>query len=97
MPRLIIDVGDGLPPVGFSLDADDLLRLAAFVCECREWKARTTTARGALQAAHELCTVALPQFNWGASVLNAEGITLLNEVPGKIYAALKGLEHPDDK
>lgn len=44
---------------------------------------------GALQRADKLCTEALPRFNWGASALDANAITLLNEVPGEIQAALK--------
>jgi hypothetical protein len=49
-------------------------------------------AREALEAAAELFRVALPQFNWGASALSCDAIMLLNEVPGKVAAALAKLE-----
>lgn len=39
--------------------------------------------------ARDLCRIALPQFNWGASALGAEAIQLLNEVPGEIELALR--------
>jgi hypothetical protein len=42
----------------------------------------------ALEAMKQLIDVALPCFNWGASALSAEAITLLNEVPGKVDDAL---------
>lgn len=42
----------------------------------------------ALGCALQLCQEALPKFNWGASALDANAIQLLNEVPGKIAAAL---------
>lgn len=42
----------------------------------------------ALEAADILCKQALPEFDWGNSALSAESITLLNEVPGKISAAI---------
>lgn len=34
---------------------------------------------------------ALSQFNWGASALTADGIKELNELPGKIRAALAAI------
>ncbi len=43
----------------------------------------------ALERADRLCREALPRFNWGASALDANAITLLNEVPNEIRAALK--------
>jgi hypothetical protein len=42
----------------------------------------------ALKAAQRLIKEALPKFNWGASCLDANAITLLNEVPLGIEAAL---------
>lgn len=49
---------------------------------------RVDALSAALRRAEELCTRALPQFNWGASALSGEAIALLNEVPGEIHAAL---------
>lgn len=49
--------------------------------------------RCALEAADDLCRTALPQFNYGASALNADAIRLLNEAPGKIKAALTSLNN----
>jgi hypothetical protein len=43
----------------------------------------------ALLAAKRMCEQALPKFNWGASFLDAHSITLLNETPAIIDAALK--------
>lgn len=42
----------------------------------------------ALEKADELCRVALPQFNWGASALDGNAIFILNEAPGIIRSAL---------
>jgi phosphatidylserine/phosphatidylglycerophosphate/cardiolipin synthase-like enzyme len=42
----------------------------------------------ALKAAKELIDVALPCFNWGQSLLSADAIRLLNEVPIKVSKAL---------
>jgi hypothetical protein len=42
----------------------------------------------ALAKADELCRVALPQFNWGASALDGKAIFILNEAPGIIRRAL---------
>lgn len=44
--------------------------------------------RAAAVRAKQLFDEALPKFNWGASCLDANAITLLNEVPGEIAAAL---------
>jgi hypothetical protein len=42
----------------------------------------------ALRACERLFDEALPKFNWGASALDANAITLLNVVPAKVRAAL---------
>lgn len=42
----------------------------------------------ALNAVKQMCEVALPQFNWGASFLQSDGVKLLNEAP---QAATKAL------
>lgn len=42
----------------------------------------------ALLAAKKMIDEALPKFNWGASFLDANAITLLNETPIKINAAI---------
>lgn len=57
--------------------------------------ADNTRLREVVEASQKLIDVALPCFNWGKSALSAEAITLLNEVPGKVAAALahKGNEH----
>lgn len=47
----------------------------------------------ALVAAQRLFTYALPKFNWGASALDAEAITLLNTVPKQVNDAIASLEH----
>jgi hypothetical protein len=48
--------------------------------------------RVTLLRAQQLCRLALPKFNWGASALDARAIALLNEVPGEIDRTLKTLE-----
>lgn len=45
-----------------------------------------------LRDCQRLFTEALPKFNWGASALDANAITLLNEVPGKVAKALASLK-----
>lgn len=45
-------------------------------------------ALAVLARVEQMCTVALPQFNWGASALSAEAIQLLNQVPGEVREAL---------
>lgn len=42
----------------------------------------------ALQAAKKLFDEALPKFNWGASALDANAVTLLNTVPSRVAAAI---------
>lgn len=42
----------------------------------------------ALKRAERLIKEALPKFNWGASALDANAISLLNDVPGEVRAAL---------
>lgn len=48
-----------------------------------------TTRLDALLACQRLFKEALPQFNWGASALDADAIRLLNETPAKVAAALR--------
>ncbi len=42
----------------------------------------------ALATAVTLVRKALPQFDWGASALDAEAIQILNEFPAKVAAAI---------
>ena len=42
----------------------------------------------ALESSRELFEKALPKFNWESSFLNAEAITLLNDVPIEVAKAL---------
>ncbi len=44
----------------------------------------------ALVLADEMCRIALPCFNWGASALTAEAIDLLNRAPIAIRKAVHG-------
>lgn len=46
----------------------------------------------ALKAARKLFDEALPKFNWGASFLDANAISLLNSVPAKVQAAITRAE-----
>lgn len=46
----------------------------------------------ALRAAQTLFLVALPKFNWGASCLDAQAISLLNSVPGQVKQAIDEAE-----
>ncbi len=46
----------------------------------------------AVSIAHRLCREALPKFNWGASALDSNAITLLNRAPSVIEDALIELE-----
>ena len=46
----------------------------------------------ALRAAQKLFDEALPKFNWGASFLDANAITLLNTVPAQVRAAINNAE-----
>ncbi len=50
---------------------------------------RNAELERALQQAQRLFAEALPKFNWGASCLDANAISLLNEVPGIVAKALK--------
>ena len=42
----------------------------------------------ALRLAHRMNTEALPKFNWGASFLDANAISLLNETPSAVRKVL---------
>ncbi len=53
-----------------------------------ELVARITELTSALVGAQKMIAEAHPKFNWGASFLDANAITLLNEVPLAIGAAL---------
>jgi hypothetical protein len=46
----------------------------------------------ALRSADRLIKKVLPKFNWGESALDANAISLLNEVPAKVTTALKRAE-----
>ena len=46
----------------------------------------------ALKAAERLFKEAHPKFNWGASFLHANAISLLNEVPLQVRAAIEKAE-----
>ncbi len=46
----------------------------------------------ALKAAERLFKEAHPKFNWGASFLDADAITLLNTVPAQVRAAINNAE-----
>jgi hypothetical protein len=48
-------------------------------------------ALAALGQTREMIDKALPEFNWGASALSADGIRLLNETPGVVNAAIASL------
>lgn len=47
----------------------------------------------ALKAVERLFKEAHPKFNWGASFLDANAITLLNEVPLQVRKAIERAEH----
>ena len=47
----------------------------------------------ALKAAERLFREAHPKFNWRASFLDAQAITLLNEVPLQVRAAIERAEN----
>jgi hypothetical protein len=44
---------------------------------------------GALEQCQRLIDEALPKFNWGASALDANAISLLNDVPIAVHLALR--------
>ena len=46
----------------------------------------------ALRAVERLFKEAHPKFNWGASCLDANAITLLNEVPLRVRSAIERAE-----
>lgn len=46
----------------------------------------------ALKAAKRLFEEAHPKFNWGASFLDADAISLLNDVPIQVQAAIDRAE-----
>lgn len=68
---------------------EDIATLRKLIAEL---KAQPGQALEALKAAQRLHKEALPKFNWGASALDGNAITLLNEVPGQVSAAIKVLE-----
>lgn len=47
----------------------------------------------ALKEAEKLIDVALSKFNWGASFLDAEAISILNETPIKIRHIIQKFEN----
>lgn len=51
-------------------------------------EAERKAMKGTLERCQALFRKALPQFNWGASALDAETIRLLNEVPGEVDRVL---------
>jgi len=51
-----------------------------------------TEALVVLYRVRRLIDEALPKFNWGHSALDANAITLLNEVPGEVRRAIAKLE-----
>jgi hypothetical protein len=50
---------------------------------------RIEKLEGVLKRANAMCVHALPQFNWGASALDATAIRFLNEVPAEIAEVLR--------
>lgn len=48
--------------------------------------------KNVLKRVQEMCTYALPKFNWGASFLDAKAIALLNEVPSEVSRVIKQIE-----
>jgi len=50
---------------------------------------------GALEMALRLCEEALPKFNWAASALDANAVTLLNEAPGRIRSVVANARRED--
>lgn len=58
---------------------------------------RVAELESVLGRVNRLIGEALPKFNWGASALGANAITLLNEVPGEVRAALASKESAPDE
>lgn len=57
---------------------------------------RLIAIREGLEAAEKLIKEALPKFNWGASALDGNAISILNDTPGKIKKALEALGEFND-
>jgi len=87
----LIDRGSASDPGKIWADAlkEDIASLRGLIAKL---KAAPNQALEALEAAARLHREALPKFNWGASALDGNAITLLNEVPGQVAAAIKTLK-----
>ena len=77
------DRSDGRGNLALIAAAPDLHRIAT------EQTAEIARLRAALQLTKRLIYEALPKFDWGKSALDANAISLLNEVPAAVNAALK--------
>ena len=62
--------------------------------QCKKFELQNQELLAALKLAEKLCKEALPKFNWGASALDANAISILNNVPAAISAAIKNAEKP---
>jgi len=66
----------------------------ALLEQCKKFELQNQELLAALKLAEKLCKEALPKFNWSASALDANAISLLNNVPIAISAAIKNAEKP---
>lgn len=67
--------------------AENTLPLS-LLADLRDAIAAEERTRYTLGMAQRLCAEALPKFNWGASALDANAISLLNTVPHLINVAV---------
>ena len=74
--------------VGGMVKTADLAAVLLQADRVAELKARVAELESALAKADELCRVALPQFNWAASAVDGQAVSILNEAPGIIHRAL---------
>lgn len=80
--------GLGIDPSRPEMKRFVSLLVLRVLVQTKKAPAPTSKAVRALNRAHRLFNEALPKFNWGASALDANAITLLNEVPGEVRHAI---------
>lgn len=76
-----------------AMTREDLFTKSDIAAELAWRDHRIARLRHALLLAERLCNEALPKLNWGASVLDANAITLLNQTPVAIHNALLMDDH----
>lgn len=90
------EINEALHPVGMSVHSGKVRlpcsHVQNIIARARSLERDRARLVEVLELSNRLMQEALPKFNWGASCLDANAITLLNEVPGAVRALLAELE-----